>query len=381
MPTKKSKDTSPPPATGDRACSQLAKHREQIDQIDRQLLDLLNRRLEVAREIGKIKGRQATGVLDTRRETEVYRKLLELNQGRLLHGKSLYEIFTAIISASREIQRAPKLKALRLDAPALFAVVGNPVSHSLSPVMHNHAFSACGFNGLYIPLELDDIKLAVTGLKSLNFKGASITIPHKTSVIDLLDDLGDAAARIKAVNTIVNVDGRLVGHNTDGNGAVRALSERIDIDAKDVVIIGAGGAARAIGYGVKAEGGRVTIVNRSRPKGEQLSNALDSTFIPLSEVKKLNCDILINTTPVGMTPHVDDMCLPKAALDKNMVVMDIIYTPLKTRLLREAEKIGCACIDGVSMFVYQGAEQFALWTGQKAPVDIMRLAVLAALED
>jgi shikimate dehydrogenase len=247
--------------------------------------------------------------------------------------------------------------------------------------MHNHAFSASGFNGLYIPLELDDIKLAIPGLKSLNLKGASITIPHKTSVIDLLDDLGDAAARIKAVNTIVNVDGRLVGHNTDGNGAVRALSERIDIDAKDVVIIGAGGAARAIGYGVKAEGGRVTIVNRSRPKGEQLSNALDSTFIPLSEVKKLNCDILINTTPVGMTPHVDDMCLPKAALDKNMVVMDIIYTPLKTRLLREAEKIGCACIDGVSMFVYQGAEQFALWTGQKAPVDIMRLAVLAALED
>ena len=381
MSTKKIKDTAEPSQTGAPASSHLGKHRKRIDQIDQQLLDLLNQRLEVAREIGKIKGRQNTGVVDTRRETEVFRKLLELNKGRLLSRKSLYEIFAMIISASRDIQIPPAQPASGLHAPALFAVIGKPVSHSLSPVMHNHAFSAIGFSGLYIPLEVDDIQAAISGLKSLNFKGASITIPHKTSVIDLLDELDDAAQRIKAVNTIVNSGGRLIGYNTDWSGAMRALSDKIEIKAKDVAIIGAGGAARAVGFGIKAEGGRVIILNRSKQKGEQLSNELDAGFMPLSEVKRLDCDILINTTPVGMAPHSDDMCLPKTALDKNMVVMDIIYTPLKTRLLQEAEKIGCACIDGLSMFVYQGAEQFTLWTCEKAPVDIMRLAVLTALEN
>jgi shikimate dehydrogenase len=247
--------------------------------------------------------------------------------------------------------------------------------------MHNGAFSAIGYYGMYLALELDDIKSAISSLKSLNFKGASITIPHKTTVIDFLDELDDTAARINAVNTIVNTDGRLVGHNTDCSGAMRALSEKIDIKTKDVAIVGAGGAARAIAFGIKTQGGHPIIVNRSKQKGEQLSKELGAGFVPLSEIKKLSCDILINTTPVGMTPHVDDMCVPETVLDKNMVVMDIVYTPLKTKLLREAEQIGCRCIDGLSMFVYQGAEQFALWTGQQAPVDIMRLAVLSALEN
>ena len=246
--------------------------------------------------------------------------------------------------------------------------------------MHNQAFSAIGFNGLYIPLEADDIQQVISGLKSLNFKGASITIPHKQSIIDHLDELDDAAEAIQAVNTIVNSGGRLIGYNTDQSGAMRALSDKIDIDGKDIAIIGAGGAARAIGFGIKAAGGRAIILNRSKQKGEQLAHELDAEFILLSEVKKLDCNILINTTPIGMTPNVDDMCLPQTALHNNMVVMDIIYTPLKTKLLREAEKIGCASIDGLSMFVCQGAEQFALWTGKNAPVDIMRLAVLSALE-
>ena len=380
MSTKKPIDRVPLPTNGGPNSAILREQRKRIDQIDQQLLDLLNQRLEVAGEIGKIKGRQNTDVRDAGRETEIFRRLLELNQGRLLSHKALYEIFTMIISVSREIQIPHDQRASRLEAPALFAVIGNPVSHSLSPIMHNHAFSAIGYNGLYIPLEADDIEPAISGLKSLNFKGASITIPHKESVIDLLDELDDAAESIKAVNTVVNSGGRLVGHNTDWSGALRALSDKIEIDGKDVAIIGAGGAARAIAFGIKAGGGRAIILNRSKQKGEQLAQQLDAGFIPLSEVEKLDCDILINTTPIGMTPDVDDMCLPKTVLENNMVVMDIVYTPLKTKLLREAERIGCACIDGLSMFVYQGAEQFALWTGQKAPVDIMRLAVLSALE-
>jgi shikimate dehydrogenase len=352
-----------------------------IDEIDRQLLDLIDRRLAVAKKIGKIKDQKRSAVIDTKRETEVFQKLLELNQGRQLTRKSLYQIFSAIIAVSRELQQPPAPLTYAHNAPEFFAVIGYPVSHSLSPVMHNSAFSTIGFNGMYLPLELEDIDLAMSGLKSLNFKGASITIPHKTTVIDFLDDLDAAAARIKAVNTIVNTDGRLVGYNTDCTGATRALSDKIKINDKDVAIIGGGGAARAIGFGIKTEGGRVTILNRSEEKGAQLAKELDAGFVPLSEVKKLNCDILINTTPVGMTPHVDDMCVPKDVLDKNMVVMDIVYTPLKTRLLREAEKIGCPSIDGLSMFVYQGAEQFTLWTGHKAPVDIMRMAVLTALDE
>ena len=381
MSKKQSKDSAQSITNKGQNTLSLGEQRKRIDQIDQELLDLLNQRLEIAREIGGIKDRQSFDVLDSRRETEIFRRLLDLNQGRLLSCKALYEIFAKIISASREIQIPTADSKSGHEAPALFAVVGNPVSHSLSPIMHNHAFSAIGCNGLYIPLETDDIQAAIYGLKSLNFKGASITIPHKESVIDYLDELDDAARRIKAVNTLVNSDGRLIGYNTDGFGAMRALSDKIDIAGKDVAITGAGGAARAIGFGIKAQGGRIIILNRSIPRGEQLAHELDGGFMPLSEVEKLNCDILINTTPIGMTPNVDDMCLPKTMLQNNMVVMDIIYTPLKTKLLREAEKIGCACIDGLSMFVYQGAQQFNLWTGQEAPVDIMRLAVLSALEN
>ena len=381
MSTKQSKDSAQSTTKSGQNTLKLGEQRKRIDQIDQQVLDLLNQRLEIAREIGEIKGRRSTDVLDGRRETEIFQRLLELNQGRLLSRKALFEIFARIISASREIQIPHARSASGIEAPALFAVIGNPVSHSLSPIMHNHAFSAIGFNGLYIPLQADDVQPAISGLKSLNFTGASITIPHKESVIDFLDDLDDAAERIMAVNTIVNSDGRLIGYNTDWSGAMRALSDKVDIKGKNVAIIGAGGAARAVGFGINAEGGRTIILNRSKQKGEQLARELDAGFIPLSEVEKFDCDVLINTTPIGMTPHVDDMCLPKTMLHHNMVVMDVIYTPLRTKLLREAEKIGCVCIDGLSMFVYQGAEQFALWTGQEAPVEIMRLAVLSALEN
>jgi shikimate dehydrogenase len=268
-----------------------------------------------------------------------------------------------------------------MKLPSIFAVIGKPVAHSLSPMMHTSAFSAVGYHGLYLPLELDDIGLAVSGLKALNFKGASITIPHKVAVMEFLDEIDDMALEIKAVNTIANINGRLVGYNTDCTGAMRALSAKTSIKDKDVTVIGAGGAARAIGFGVKSEGGRLTIVNRSKENGEKLARDLDAAFMPLSEVTKLNCDILINTTSVGMTPQIDHMPVPKGVVDNHMVVMDIVYNPLKTRLLKEAEHIGCTTVDGVSMFIYQGADQFELWTNLKAPVDIMQLAVLAALDE
>jgi shikimate dehydrogenase len=261
----------------------------------------------------------------------------------------------------------------------LFAVLGDPVSHSLGPVMHNTAFLETGFNGAYLAFRVKDIGSAVIGIKALGIKGASITIPHKLSVMDFLDELDDSAKKIGAVNTLVNRNGVLIGYNSDGIGAVKALSEKTAIKDKNVVVLGAGGAARAIAFSVLAEGGRVTIINRTPTKGEKLAEALGADFRPVSELNKIHCHILINTTPVGMLPDVDDMPVRKQDLEQTMVVMDIVYNPLKTRFLKAAESIGCRIIDGVSMFVYQGAFQFELWTGMNAPVEAMKKAVLHAL--
>jgi shikimate dehydrogenase len=261
----------------------------------------------------------------------------------------------------------------------LFAVLGDPVSHSLGPVMHNTAFAALGYNGAYLAFRVKDIGKAVVGIKALGIKGASITIPHKVSVMDFLDELDDTAQKIGAVNTVLNRKGVLTGYNSDGFGVVKALFERTTIKDKNVVILGAGGAARAIGFAIISEGGRVTVINRTLAKGEKLAKDLGADFQPISKLNQTACHILINTTPVGMFPDTDAMPIRKQDLDKAMVVMDVVYNPLKTRLLRAAENIGCRTIDGVSMFVYQGAFQLELWTGMKAPVDVMRKAVITAL--
>jgi shikimate dehydrogenase len=261
----------------------------------------------------------------------------------------------------------------------LFAVLGDPVSHSLSPVMHNQGLSDIGYNGVYLAFRVKDIGKAVSGIKALDIKGVSITIPHKVSVIPFLDELDDAAEKIGAVDTIINRQGVLIGYNSDCLGAVKAISEKTVIKDKDVVIIGAGSAARAIGFGIISEGGRVTVLNRTVDKGEKLARDLGSEFQHISNLNKTKCQILINTTPVGMLPDTDAIPVKSNDLEKSMVVMDVIYNPLKTRLIQEAERIGCMTINGVSMFVYQGAFQFELWTGKKAPVEVMKNAVLNAL--
>jgi len=262
---------------------------------------------------------------------------------------------------------------------SVYAVLGNPVAHSLSPVMHNSAFSKVGYNGVYLALQVDDIAGAVSGIKALGIKGASITIPHKVTVMAHLDEIDDMAGKIGAVNTIVNREGVLTGCNTDCAGAIKALAEKTTIKDKDVAIIGAGGAARAIGFGIVSEGGRVTALNRSIDRGKALARDLGGEFCPLSTPEKAKCQILINTTPIGMTPDIGALPVKREVLKKDMVVMDIVYNPLKTRLLEEAEDIGCLTIGGIFMFVYQGAIQFELWTGEKAPFDVMKQAVLDSL--
>ncbi|MDL1962880.1 MAG: shikimate dehydrogenase [Deltaproteobacteria bacterium] len=262
---------------------------------------------------------------------------------------------------------------------SLFCVLGNPISHSLSPVMHNSAFAHIGYNGVYLAFNVKDVSSAVSGIRGLGIKGASVTIPHKLTVMEFLDEIDESAVKIGAVNTIVNKQGRLSGYNTDYLGATNALLEKTSIKDKKVIMIGAGGAARAIGYGILSEGGRLTIVNILEDEGERLAGDLGVAYHPLQKYKDYDCQILINATPIGMNPNIDEMPIKKEYLQKDMVVMDVVYNPLKTRLLKEAEDIGCITTGGVSMFVYQGVAQFELWTGKKAPVDVMRKTVLDAL--
>jgi shikimate dehydrogenase len=262
---------------------------------------------------------------------------------------------------------------------AIYAILGDPVSHSLSPVMHNRAFSHVKYNGVYFAFRVKEIGKAISGIKALGIKGAGITIPHKVAVMEFLDEVDDMAEKIGAVNTIINRQGKIFGYNYDSIGAVKAIKEKTGINNKAVAILGAGGAARAVGYGIISEGGRLTILNRTKEKGEKLASDLESDFCPLEDLKRVKCEILINTTPVGMEPNVDGIPVKKEHLHKGMIVMDIVYNPLKTHLLKVAEDMGCTTIDGVSMFVFQGAGQFELWTGKKAPVDLMRKTVLKVL--
>jgi shikimate dehydrogenase len=189
------------------------------------------------------------------------------------------------------------------------------------------------------------------------------------------------AAEIGAVNTVVNRKDVLHGYNSDCAGAIEALAEKTVISGKDVAVIGAGGGARAVGFGIKRAGGRLTIINRTRAKGEKLAADLDCEFKSHSDVNQLPYDIIINATSAGMTPHADSVPLNTDLLESGMVVMDLVYNPLKTRFLAEAEKSGCLTIDGVAMFVHQGAIQFELWTSKKAPVKIMRRVVLEELQN
>jgi shikimate dehydrogenase len=262
---------------------------------------------------------------------------------------------------------------------SFFGIIGNPVAHSLSPVMHNQAFAAIGYNGVYLAFRVIDLDSAIKGIRALNFKGVSVTLPHKVAVMESLDEIDDTAARIGAVNTIVNNQGRLIGYNTDSPAALEALGTQTIIQGKSVALIGAGGAARAIGFGLVAAGGRVTVLNRSRTNGERLAADLQADFSPLNEWQPHRYEILINTTPIGMHPETDASPIPKNDLSKEMVVMDIVYNPLETQFLKDAAARGCQTINGVDMFVFQGVQQFELWTGQKAPVDVMQNAVLGAL--
>jgi len=262
----------------------------------------------------------------------------------------------------------------------LYGVMGNPVRHSLSPIIHNGAFRRMGLNAAYLAFEVENLAEAVSGIKGLGIRGVSVTIPFKTQIIPFLDQLDEVAGKILAVNTIYNEGGKLIGYNTDWRGALGALEEKAHLKGKRVVLLGAGGAARAIAFGLKERGCQVFIHNRSPQKAADLANELGLIHRSLSFNGRLDADVLVNATSAGMSPNDEESPVPKEILAEEMTVMDIVYKPLRTKLLREAEERGCQTIDGLEMLARQGAAQIEIWTGKKPEIEEIKEDLRRALE-
>jgi shikimate dehydrogenase len=275
------------------------------------------------------------------------------------------------------------------------ALIGDPIEHTMSPAMHNAAFKKLGLDYLYIPFRVKstELKEAVAGLRALNVRGFNVTIPHKVSVIPLLDSLDSLAAKIGAVNTVVNDGDHLKGYNTDAEGFLRALRGRgIEPQDKNVVILGAGGASRAISYILARHGAQLAILNRKL----ELDWAKDIARLIKKELGKEvkvgelvprvlslaleKAEILVNATSVGMSLAGGKSPVPAGLLHRRLVVFDIVYNPLVTKLLKEAKAAGAKVIDGVTMLAWQGALAFEKWTGQTAPVELMRREAIKLLE-
>jgi shikimate dehydrogenase len=272
----------------------------------------------------------------------------------------------------------------------LTGLLGHPVSHSMSPQMQNAAFRHLGLDCVYLSFDVKPEHLAgaIQGMRALGIRGLNVTIPHKVDVMRYLDKISPEAELIGAVNTIVNEGGTLVGYNTDGIGYLRSLQEEVGIDLKEsaVLIVGAGGAARAIAaqmalIPVK----KIWLANRTWERAvaiaEHLAHLTDVQAIRMEEVPDLlpKVGLVVNTTSVGMYPRVDQVPIQTDHIHQGMVVSDLIYNPRETRLLKEAKERGAITHSGIGMFVYQGAESFTLWTGLPAPVDVMRQTVESCL--
>ena len=275
-------------------------------------------------------------------------------------------------------------------------IIGDPIGHSMSPVIHNAAFEKMGIDYLYVPFRVKKEALgeAIQGMRALNIRGLSVTIPHKVTVIPFLDELDPLAERIGAVNTIVNDDGVLRGYNTDATGFLQTLLERGgEPEKKNVVILGAGGASRAISFILAERGAHLVILNRllELDWAEELASRISQIFTKEVEALELNeenlakvlekADIVVNATSVGMSPNIGETPIPAKLLKPGLIVFDIVYNPIKTRLLREAEATGTETIGGLDMLVWQGALAFEKWTGLKAPVKVMREEAIKGLQE
>jgi 3-dehydroquinate dehydratase/shikimate dehydrogenase len=276
-----------------------------------------------------------------------------------------------------------RVKELTEDTQ-VFGVIGDPVSKSLSPYMHNPAFQAKGIDAVFMHLEVKDLKRFITEFipgSRLNFGGLSVTMPHKQAIIPYLDGIDEAAKAIGAVNTVKFEGGKLYGYNTDAHGFTEALKKAYGkLEGASVAILGAGGAARACAYALKKEGAGVTVFVRDVGKAAAFADEFGVDLLDLAGLDTSGFDILVNATPVGMTAGEEDQTLLNADRLKGVkLVFDLITKPAETSLIREAKKAGIPTIGGAEMLIAQGIKQFEIWTGQKAPADIMRDKVIEKL--
>ncbi|KAH9322626.1 hypothetical protein KI387_017265, partial [Taxus chinensis] len=303
------------------------------------------------------------------------------------HDKTLFTKFTVADGESASGQptltdliNTYKIKSLRRDTK-VFGIIGNPVGHSKGPILHNQAFKEIGYDAIYVPFLVDDLADFLTVYSSPDFSGFSVTIPHKEAALRCCDEVEPIAQSIGAVNTIVRrqSDGKLIGYNTDYIGAISAVEDGLKgrIGGRDwekisplsgrlFVVVGAGGAGKALAYGAKEKGARVAIANRNYERAKMLANLVGGEAIPLDKLDSFwpeNGMILANTTSVGMHPNVNETPISKEALRAYDLVFDAVYTPKVTRLLQEAEEAGATVVSGLEMFIRQAMGQFELFTG------------------
>jgi shikimate dehydrogenase len=276
----------------------------------------------------------------------------------------------------------------------LCAVIGNPVGHSLSPAIHNAAYRALGLNFVYMACRVENVGAALTGMRALeNFRGMSITIPHKIQAIGHVDEIADLDRAMGAINTVVNEKGRLIGSNTDGPGALKALKNAgVQTSGKTVLLLGAGGVARAIAFTLAWQAGIAELVLLDIDKAllKQLSSDLKAgtpariTSAPFEDKALADAmaraDIVIHCTPVGMHPKTDASLVPAALFRTGQTVFDVVYNPLETKLLADVRACGLQTVSGVELFINQAVLQFERFTGATGPVNVMRQVVMEHLK-
>jgi shikimate dehydrogenase len=261
---------------------------------------------------------------------------------------------------------------------SLCLLLGDPVSHSLSPKMHNAAYKATKLDFAMVAsrVKAEHLKDAISGIRVLSVKGLAVTMPHKVSIIHLLDQVDPTASDIGAVNTIINVDDQLIGYNTDWLGILEPLERRIALSGISAAVLGAGGASQAAVYALTKSGAHVTVLNRTVDKAKALAAKFGADFGELSpQIDTGRYKVIINTTPLGMHESRDAAPLLSNQLADHQIVFETIYSPRETRLLKFAREVGCQVIEGQEMFLEQGAAQFKIHTGADAPREIMRSAL------
>lgn len=277
--------------------------------------------------------------------------------------------------------------------PKILCIIGHPVEHSMSPVMHNAALQDLGLDFIYIAFNVIPSKLknAIRGIKAIGIKGFNVTIPHKEIIMKYLDKIDPLAKKMGAINTVKSENGILIGRNTDALGAKKGLLDAgCKINGKNILILGAGGAAKAICYVLAEEANKIVIANRTEKRAIKLVKNLKKNIDVNAEVKNNSenvlkeetskADILINTTPVGMYPSTSQSPILKSILHSDLFVFDVIYNPIETKLIRDAKEIGCKTLGGLDMLINQGVLAFEWWTNKKPNRDLMKRKVIEILE-